>query len=102
MYILLTGSPPFAGQNVSETVRLVKRGKYSLSRPELRKVSSQGISLLKSMLCYDPEKRFSAEQCFNHPWFATLKAQNRKTRLDPQTLLNFKTFHVKPKKLKKN
>lgn len=34
------------------------------------------INLLESMLKFNPNKRSSAEQCINHPFFSTLKQQS--------------------------
>lgn len=32
-------------------------------------LSRLGFDLLSGLLCYDPEKRLTAEQCLEHPWF---------------------------------
>lgn len=32
-------------------------------------LSNQGLDLLQRMFDYDPDKRISASQALNHPWF---------------------------------
>jgi calcium-dependent protein kinase len=54
LYILLSGRPPFDGNDDREIVKSVKIGAYSLSGPEWKNVSKEGIDLIKKMLTYDP------------------------------------------------
>ena len=35
----------------------------------IQNASSDAISLIKAMLCYDPKKRPTAVQCLQHPFF---------------------------------
>ena len=66
MYILLSGRPPFDGNDDREIVKSVKIGAYSLSGPEWKSVSKEGIDLIKKMLTYDPVTRINAEDAMNH------------------------------------
>jgi calcium-dependent protein kinase len=94
LYILLTGTPPFNGRNDREIIERVKAGRYSLNKPAFKYVSEAGKDLLQKMLIFDPAKRPSAEECYNHKWF---KKENRldKKKLDISTLHNFRNFHVR-------
>jgi serine/threonine protein kinase len=100
LYILLTGTPPFNGRNDREIIERVKAGRYSLNKPAFKYVSESGKDLLQKMLIFDPKKRPTAEQCYNHKWF---KKENRldKKKLDISTLENFRNFHVRTSPLLK-
>lgn len=60
LYILLSGRPPFDGNDDREIVKSVKIGSYSLSGSEWKNISKEGIELIKRMLTYDPKNRISA------------------------------------------
>jgi len=47
MYILLSGKPPFDGKDDREIIKRVKAGNLSLTIPELKYVSKEGIDLIK-------------------------------------------------------
>lgn len=68
LYILLCGYPPFGGANDWEILLAVKRGKYSFKGVEWKYVSDHAKDLIKKMLC-PVEKRYSAQEVLNHPWF---------------------------------
>lgn len=53
LYILLSGRPPFDGNDDREIVKNVKIGAYSLQLPEFKAISREGIDLIKKMLTYD-------------------------------------------------
>ena len=66
MYMLLTGNPPFQGNNDDEIILSVKKQEYSLERPELIKVSEEAKDLIKKILVPE-EKRLSAAEALLHP-----------------------------------
>jgi calcium-dependent protein kinase len=53
MYILLCGRPPFDGENDDEILENVAKGLYKISGPIWARISSEGIDLIKKMLCFD-------------------------------------------------
>jgi serine/threonine protein kinase len=57
-------------------------------------ISKNGRNLIEKMLTKDPKKRPSAEECYNHTWFMKENKLNT-SKLDLNTLDNFKSFHVK-------
>eukprot|EP01017_Pseudomicrothorax_dubius_P012592 TRINITY_DN15281_c0_g1_i1.p1 TRINITY_DN15281_c0_g1~~TRINITY_DN15281_c0_g1_i1.p1 ORF type:complete len:530 (-),score=103.40 TRINITY_DN15281_c0_g1_i1:81-1670(-) len=69
MFVLLSGTPPFQGQNNKEVFKNVSVGKYSMSGSEWRNVSREAKDLISKLLVVDPAKRLSAEEALRHPWF---------------------------------
>ena len=69
MYILLTGRPPFGGNNDEEIIARIKRGKYDLSKYPWGIISQEAKDLIKCLIEPNPTKRLSAEQALKHPWF---------------------------------
>jgi serine/threonine protein kinase len=64
-----------------------------MNKPQLRYVSSEAKDLIKKMLIFDPRKRPSAQECYNHKWFKNEHKVN-KMKLHRDSLANFKEFHV--------
>ncbi len=54
MYILLSGRPPFDGKDDRDIVKRVRDGKYSLTGPEFKLISKEGIDFIKKLLEYNP------------------------------------------------
>lgn len=54
LYILLSGKPPFDGNDDKEIVNSVRIGTYSLSGAEWKNISNDAKDLIKRMLTYDP------------------------------------------------
>lgn len=68
LYILLSGSPPFAGNTDEEIMRKVKIGKFDFPRSQWRGISEDAKNFIKSQLVMDYTARPTAQQCLNHPW----------------------------------
>ncbi|OAY28092.1 phosphoenolpyruvate carboxylase kinase 1 [Manihot esculenta] len=68
LYIMLAGFPPFYGETAVEIFEAVLRGNLRFPVRAFRGVSAAVKDLLRSMLCRDVWKRFSAEQVLRHPW----------------------------------
>ncbi|ORY79475.1 hypothetical protein BCR37DRAFT_394195 [Protomyces lactucae-debilis] len=64
---LLTGKPPFQGDQISETLQLVAKGAY---RPLPRGVSRDVKSLVDAILQIDPERRLTTAEMMAHPFLA--------------------------------
>jgi calcium-dependent protein kinase len=54
LFILLSGKPPFSGENDKEILDNVRSGIFSLSGNEWAGISSEAKDLVKQMLTYDP------------------------------------------------
>jgi len=70
MYVLLSGSPPFQGDNHNAVLDKVTKGKYSTSGPEWKKVSNQAKDLINKLLKVDPDHRYTASRALDHEWFS--------------------------------
>ncbi|PXF44772.1 Serine/threonine-protein kinase DCLK3 [Gracilariopsis chorda] len=70
MYILLSGKFPFGGNNESEYYQRVLSKQAYFPSEEWGNVSEDAKNLVRGMLCKDPRKRLTVEQCLRHPWLA--------------------------------
>ena len=77
MYILLTGRPPFDGNDDDEILENVKIGVYDKQSYPYPLLSSQSKDLINKLLQYDPKKRISADQALEHPWFKTAEFKKK-------------------------
>ncbi|GMH22671.1 hypothetical protein Nepgr_024514 [Nepenthes gracilis] len=68
LYILLSGVPPFWGENELAIFDSVLRGHLDFSSDPWPSISSSATDLVKHMLTQDPKERLSAVQVLNHPW----------------------------------
>ena len=98
LYILLVGYPPFNGSEDKKIIDAVKKGVYTLDEPEWDDVSGEAIDLVKKCLTYDPEKRASASEALEHPWFKKFaKGEKVKKSLASKALSNLKNFRAEQK-----
>ena len=89
MYILLSARPPFGGENDNEIMERVAVGRYDLESPPFNKLSRNSIDLIKKLLTIDPNRRITAEEALNHPWFKEFKSQEIYNRIcDRDTIKN--------------
>ena len=77
MYILLTGRPPFDGNDGDEILENVKKGVFDKSSYPYPLLSSQSKDLIDKLLQYEPKKRISADQAIEHPWFKTAEFKKK-------------------------
>ncbi|CAA0838199.1 Calcium-dependent protein kinase 3 [Striga hermonthica] len=68
LYILLSGVPPFWGENEQGIFDSVLRGHLDFSSDPWPSISSSAKDLVKKMLQSDPKDRLSAVEVLNHPW----------------------------------
>ena len=94
MYILLSGKPPFDGEEDSDILKKVKVGHYQTNIPELRRVSKEGLDLLKKMMTYDFSKRITASEALGHAWIKKEAEKEEDTEATLAALENLKNFRV--------
>ena len=76
-YILLTGRPPFDGNDDEEILKNVEIGVYDKTSYPFPSLSSYAKDLINKLLQYDPKKRISAEEALEHPWFKTAEFKKK-------------------------
>ncbi|KAJ8978858.1 hypothetical protein NQ317_009002 [Molorchus minor] len=77
MYTLLVGCPPFWHRKQMVMLRNIMEGNFSFSSPEWADVSEAPKDLIRRLLVVDPKQRISLEDVLKHPFFQTVKLQQR-------------------------
>ena len=77
LYILLTGRPPFDGNDDEEILKNVEIGVYDKSSYPFPSLSSYAKDLINKLLQYDAKKRISAEEALEHQWFKTAEFKKK-------------------------
>jgi len=67
-YVLLCGFPPFYGKTQNILFDKILRADYDFPDPEWTSVSASAKDFIKKLLVIEPEERYSAKQCLDHPW----------------------------------
>ncbi len=68
LFILLSGRPPFSGDNDKEILDAVRSGVFSLASKEWTAISPEAKDLIKQMLTFEPNQRITALEALNHEW----------------------------------
>ncbi|MCJ1377410.1 hypothetical protein MMC17_000505 [Xylographa soralifera] len=80
LYICLCGFPPFSDELYSPESpytlsQQIKMGRFDYPSPYWDSVGDPALDLIDRMLVVDPEKRYSIDECLEHPWI-TQKVPN--------------------------
>jgi calcium-dependent protein kinase len=78
VYMLLSGAPPFYGKNDEAIKASIVQGEYTFPHELFRDVSDEAMAFVSTLLSYNIEYRYTAEQALTHPWLAA--------NLDPEAL----------------
>ena len=93
LYILLTGEPPFNGDNDDEIIDCVKQGYVDFDSNILAHISQEGKNLLKKMLTYDNTKRISSTECLEDFWIKhNVQSSSINKEIATKVLTNLKNF----------
>ena len=87
LYILLSARPPFGGDSDSEIMERVAIGKYDIESKPFNKISKSAIDLIQKLLIMDVNKRITAEDALNHPWFKENKAKELYNQIKDENTL---------------
>ena len=93
MYVLLSGTPPFAGLSSYQVVSRIHKGKYSLEGKNWTKISSQAKALIQKLLEKDPKKRISAAEAFLDPWVEYNSKESRDEAEIEKSVLRLREFN---------
>jgi len=88
LYILLSGRAPFDGNNDEEILEKIKKGNYKLTGDKWDNIDKNSKDLIKKLLEMDPEKRISAQEALNHPFFEAF-VQKRRKSVPTQKILGY-------------
>ena len=94
LYTMLSGKFPFNGKTEKEIFKSILKKKFDFSDKIWKNISSEAKDLINHMLCVE-EKRYSAEQVLNHPWFTKLSLpdQPKITEVNITELKNYKNIN---------
>ena len=68
LYIMLSGKVPFPGRNELEIIGNVIKGEFHFNHDAFKTVSDECKDLICHLITKEPERRYSAEEAYNHPW----------------------------------
>ena len=88
LYMTLVGVAPFDGKTDDDIIKRIKIGKYNKTTERFVKHSEQVKDLVSKLLEKNIEKRLSAKEALNHPWFQKFGGRN--------LFCNFKPEDIKP------
>ena len=92
-YILLCGYPPFNGETDDEIYLDVLKGEFEFPEEDWSEVSDEAKNLIKKMLTKDVNKRISALDSMQDPWFKKFEAKETyNKKLAKNVLKNMKKF----------
>ena len=69
LYMIITKKAPFNGINNEVIAEKIEEGNYNKKNKNLTESSPELQDLLSKLLEIDADKRFSARQALDHPWF---------------------------------
>ncbi|KAL6317064.1 hypothetical protein AAG906_029816 [Vitis piasezkii] len=99
LYILLSGVPPFWGENEKSIFDAVLQGYVDFDSAPWPSISGSAKDLIKKMLMKDPKRRITASDALNHPWLREDGEASDKP-IDSAVLVRMKQFRAM-NKLKK-
>jgi serine/threonine protein kinase len=69
-YMLLSGTPPFFGPTDILIKQRIIKGRYSFPAQTFRDVSDEAKNFIKSLICFDSSKRFTAAAAAESTWLS--------------------------------
>ncbi|CAG9324608.1 unnamed protein product [Blepharisma stoltei] len=79
LYILLSGSAPFNGNDDDTIMKEIKLGRYEMSGEIWNAISDDAKDLISKLLVKNKAKRLSAAEAYNHHWCQKFHAENIKS-----------------------
>jgi len=79
IYILLSGYPPFYADSAPALFKKIMDVKYDFDDSVWDDISESAKDIIRNLLVKDPNKRFTAKQCLNHPWVKGSSASDKAT-----------------------
>jgi serine/threonine protein kinase len=95
VYMLLSGYLPFQGQEHRTLFRTIRAGDFVFHDEHWSNVSVPAKQLITHLLCVNVEKRWTAEQALQCPWFTSVSDEQLQQRDLTDTLTELKKFNPK-------
>ena len=97
LYMTLVGVAPFDGKADEEIIRRIKIGKYNKNDSRYVKHSEEVKDLVNKLLEKNIDKRLSAKEALNHPWFDKFGGRNLFNNFKPEDIKPYieNLFHYK-------
>jgi calcium-dependent protein kinase len=74
LFIMLTGRPPYSGQNERQILDNVRRRPFDPLNYKFEGVSQEAVALIVELLRFNIRDRISAAKAVNHPWIQTFRS----------------------------
>lgn len=96
VYMILSGSPPFPGQNDQEIISRIKSTEVSFEGPRWIGISKDAKDYISMLLTRDPRKRPTAAEAMDHAWLRRMvvdeNAESSDNEIDLEVLKNIQQF----------
>ena len=89
LYMTLAGCAPFDGDDDKEIIKSIKIGKYNKNDERFVKHSPEVKDLLSKLLEKNIDKRLSAKEALNHPWFEKYGGRNLFSNFKPEDIKSY-------------
>jgi len=83
IYILLSGTPPFANNSIPRLYKLIRAGEYDFPEKHWAQISEDAKDLIRKMLVVNPNNRLNIDGVLEHPW---IKVWSATQTAHPKTL----------------
>lgn len=98
LYLMLTGVPPFNGDEDEEIIAKVRIGKFSHETLIDAGASDEAIDLISQMMDVNKDRRITAEQAQHHPWIIkNIRKEKPKEQGTNNALSNLRSFKLSKK-----
>ena len=98
MYMMLSGEPPFKGDNEEEIFQSIKEGKFNFDNEKWDAISSDAKDLINHLLIKDINKRYSAKKALTHPWITKhIRIKNLDKQKLNEVVVNLRNYSSKLK-----
>lgn len=97
LYVFLCGYPPFNGSTEEKIIKRVIEGNLMFPKEEWLHISEEAKHLIERMLTKDPEKRPTADQVLQDPWFSKVSTNTLDINAVSSVVSRLKNFKARQK-----
>eukprot|EP00933_Yihiella_yeosuensis_P034131 TRINITY_DN27667_c0_g1_i1.p1 TRINITY_DN27667_c0_g1~~TRINITY_DN27667_c0_g1_i1.p1 ORF type:complete len:498 (+),score=94.47 TRINITY_DN27667_c0_g1_i1:94-1587(+) len=94
MYVLLCGYPPFWGDTDADVLSKVRLGNFTFNAADWNDISSDAKELIRRLLKFKPEERFTANQALQHVWIKERAPRAAKQPLTKDFVSHLRQFRT--------